>query len=62
MPREQRSDKGNACDIGVAIFATETQTLGQMRAHDIAVEHFDRPSLPLQFKPKVPGDCALSGT
>src|SRR5262245_15401730 len=52
----------NARDVGVSIFTRETKPLREVRANDIAVEHFHALSEPPQLRHQRVGDRGLSRT
>ena len=43
MAHDLGGDEADAPDVGVAVLAAEAEALGQMRAHDVAVEERDLP-------------------
>src|SRR5437867_10207412 len=49
VPREQLRDVTDAADVGVAVFAREPQALGEVLAHLVAVEDFDRDAATTQL-------------
>src|SRR5947209_7240080 len=50
VPREQLGDVADATDVGVAVLPREPQALGQVLAHLVPVEHFDRDAAAAQLR------------
>ena len=62
VPREPRGDPADPLDIRVAVFVRVAEALGEMRPHDVAVEHLDMEAAPLEFARDGASDRRLAGS
>ena len=60
VAREQLRDVTDAVDVGVAVFAREPQALGEVLAHLVAVEDFDRDAATTQLRAHRGGERGLA--
>src|SRR2546430_2548666 len=56
VPREQLGDVADATDVGVAVLAREPEALGEVLAHLVPVEHFDRDAATAQLRAHAAGE------
>ena len=62
MSHDLSSDKPDASDVRIAIFPTETEPLGKIRPHDVAVKQSSLTTVLKQQRRQYFGGCSFAGT
>src|SRR2546422_9116342 len=62
MLAQQFAHEPDATNVLIAVFLAESESLAQMRADHVAIEHLDGPAAPLQFWRHQASKGGLAGT
>src|SRR5712664_4126571 len=62
MLAQQFAHEPDATNVLIAVFLAESESLAQMRADHVAIEHLDGPAAPLQFLRHQASKGGLAGT